>query len=149
MPTGFRNGNATKPKMRTTVFDSSAVLALLLEQPGADLVEDLLAKAADADRAIIIGAVNWAEVFSVIERKHGAAGLEHARRFGSTMPLEIAPVDQEQAELAATLKNKSGLGLADAFVAALAKLRKADLVTGDREFKSVEKDMKIVWLKNS
>jgi len=88
--------------MRTTVFDSSAVLALLLEQPGADLVEDLLAKAADADRAIIIGAVNWAEVFSVIERKHGATGLEPARRFGRTMPLEVGPVDQEQAELAAT-----------------------------------------------
>jgi len=78
------------------------VLARLLQQPGADLVEDLLAKAADADRAIIIGAVNWAEVFPVIERKHGAAGLEHAHRFGGTMPLEVEPVDQEQAELAAS-----------------------------------------------
>ncbi len=132
--------------MRTTVFDSSAVLALLLEQPGADMVENLLAKAAEADRAILIGAVNWAEVLSVIGRKHGATGLEHARRFQHTMPLEVAPADQEQAELAAALKHEAGLGLADAFVAALAKLRKADLVTGDRDFKPLEKEIKIHWL---
>ena len=133
--------------MRATVFDSSAVLALLLEQPGADLVEGLMAKAAEADRPILVSAVNWAEVLSVIERKHGAAGVEHARRFEATMPLEVAPSDQEQAELAALLKNSAGLGLADAFAAALAKSLKADLVTGDREFKAVEKDITVVWLK--
>ena len=133
--------------MRATVFDSSAVLALLLEQPGADLVEGLLAKAAEADRPILVSAVNWAEVLSVVERKHGAAGVEHARRFEATMPLEVAPSDQEQAELAALLKNSAGLGLADAFAAALAKSLKADLVTGDREFKAVEKDITVVWLK--
>jgi PIN domain nuclease of toxin-antitoxin system len=132
--------------MRATVFDSSAVLALLLEQPGADLVETLLAKASESDHAILIGAVNWAEVLSVIARKHGDSGLAHARRFENTMPVEISPVDQEQAELAATLKNEAGLGLADAFVAALAKLRKADLVTGDLEFRPLEKEIKITWL---
>jgi predicted nucleic acid-binding protein len=134
--------------MPATVFDSSAVLALLLEQPGADLVEDRLAKAAEADRPVLIGAVNWAEVSSVIERKHGAAGLAHLARFGATMPLEVTPVDREQAELAATFKNHGRLGLADAFVAALAKLRKAEVLTGDREFKAVENEIKIVWLKH-
>jgi PIN domain nuclease of toxin-antitoxin system len=133
--------------MRATVFDSSAVLALLLEQPGADMVESLLAKASEADRPILISAVNWAEVLSVIERKHGTVGVEHARRFESTMPLDVSPSDQEQAELAASLKNSAGLGLADAFAAALAKSRKADLVTGDLEFKPLEKDIKINWLK--
>lgn len=132
--------------MRATVFDSSAVLTLLLEQPGADLVEGLLAKASEADRHILISAVNWAEVLSVIERKHGSAGVEHARRFESTMPLEVFPTDQEQAELAAALKNRVGLGLADAFAAALAKSRKADLVTGDLEFKPIQNEVKIIWL---
>ena len=34
-----------------------------------------------------------------------------------------------------------------AFAAALAKERKAELVTGDVEFKTLEKEVKIAWLK--
>ena len=37
--------------------------------------------------------------------------------------------------------------LADAFAAALAKEKKAELVTGDPEFKALEKEIKIHWLK--
>jgi predicted nucleic acid-binding protein len=37
--------------------------------------------------------------------------------------------------------------LADAFAAALAKHKKAKLVTADTEFESVEKEIKINWLK--
>ena len=37
--------------------------------------------------------------------------------------------------------------VADAFAAALAKSKKAELVTADHEFKAVEKEIKINWLK--
>ena len=37
--------------------------------------------------------------------------------------------------------------LADAFAAALAKQKNTEFVTGDPEFKSVEKEIKINWLK--
>ncbi len=37
--------------------------------------------------------------------------------------------------------------LADAFAAALAKIKNAELVTGDPEFKTLEKEIKINWLK--
>jgi predicted nucleic acid-binding protein len=62
--------------------------------------------------------------------------------------LEAVPVDRELAEVAALLKNAYKLGLADAFAAALAKSKKAELVTADHEFKSVEKEIKIGWLKS-
>ena len=39
------------------------------------------------------------------------------------------------------------ISLADAFAAALAKEKKAELVTGDPEFKAPEKEIKINWLK--
>jgi predicted nucleic acid-binding protein len=45
------------------------------------------------------------------------------------------------------LKNEYRLGLADAFAAALAKSKKAELAAGNTEFKSVEKEIKINWLK--
>jgi predicted nucleic acid-binding protein len=82
-----------------------------------------------------------------MERKQGKTGYDTARQFEHTTPLEAVPVDRELAEIAALLKNEHGLGLADAFAAALAKLKKAELVTADTEFKSVEKEIKINWLK--
>lgn len=39
------------------------------------------------------------------------------------------------------------MSLADAFAGALAKERKAELVTGDPEFKPLEKEIRIRWLK--
>ena len=133
--------------MKTAVLDASAVLALFLDEPGAEKMEHLFHLASEADRPVFISAVNWAEVLYKMERKHGQAGLEDARQFERTTPLEAVPVDRELAESAALLKNAHQLGLADAFAAALAKHKKAELYTADLEFKAVEKEIKINWLK--
>ena len=37
--------------------------------------------------------------------------------------------------------------IADAFAAALAREKKAELVTGDPAFKALEKEIKVQWLK--
>ena len=133
--------------MKTTVLDASAMLAMFFGQPGMEQMRDLFHKASEGDRPVFISAVNWAEVLYKMERKHGKAGYDTARQFERTTPLETVPVDRELAETAALLKNEHHLGLADAFAAALAKSKKAELVTADTEFKSVEKEIKINWLK--
>ncbi|MGA3180739.1 MAG: PIN domain-containing protein [Verrucomicrobiota bacterium] len=132
--------------MKTTVLDASAILALFFDEPGAGKVENLLHRAAEDDKRILIAAVNWAEVLYKMQRKNGAEGLEGARHFGRAMPLEVAPMDRELAEAAAQLKAAHNLGLAEAFAAALAKSKKADLVTADTDFNPLEKEIKIVWL---
>jgi predicted nucleic acid-binding protein len=38
------------------------------------------------------------------------------------------------------------LAYADCFAAALAKIKKAELYTGDPEFKAVEKEVEVIWL---
>jgi len=38
------------------------------------------------------------------------------------------------------------MSYADAFAAALAKMKKAQLVTGDKEFKALEGEIKIIWI---
>lgn len=133
--------------MKPVVLDVSAILAMFFGEPGMEKMRELFHKASEADRPVFISAVNWAEVLYKMERKHGEAGLETARQFERTTPLEAVPVDRELAESAALLKNSHKLGLADAFAVALAKQKKAELVTADREFKSVEKEIKITWLK--
>lgn len=133
--------------MKTTILDASALLAMFFGEGGMERVRDLFQKAAEADEPVLISAVNWAEVLYKLERKHGREGLEIVHRFERTMPLEVVPIDREHAEIAAQLKNKHNLGLADAFAAALAKSKKAELVTADTEFKTLEKEIKIDWLK--
>ena len=133
--------------MKTTVLDASALLALFFDELGAERVEHLLHRAAEVDQPLLIAAVNWAEVLYRMQRTNGALGLAGAREFESTMPLDVAPLDRELADSAAQLKTTHGLGLADAFAAALAKCNKGELVTADTDFKPLEKQIKIVWLK--
>lgn len=132
--------------MKTTVLDASALLAMFFGEPGVDTMRDFFQRAAEADRPLLVSAVNWAEVLYKLARRHGQEGLEVARRFDRTMPLHVVPVDLELAELAADFKATRKLALADAFAAALARHKKAELVTCDREFKAVEKEIKVVWL---
>ncbi len=136
-----------RQRMKTTVFDASAVLVLFFDEPGAEKVELLLNKAAEDDKPILIAAANWCEVLYRMQRKRGAGGIEAAKRFERTMPLEVAPLDRELAETAAALKAEHGLGIADAFAAALSKVKKAEFVTGDLEFKALEHKITIVWIR--
>jgi hypothetical protein len=51
------------------------------------------------------------------------------------------------ADSAADFKARFRISLADAFAPALAKQKKAELVTGDPEFKPLESEIRINWLK--
>jgi len=135
--------------MKTTVLDASALLAMFFGEPGMELVRDLFQRAAEADRPLLVSAVNWAEVLYRLARRQGQDGVEIARHFERTMPLHVAPIDLELAEQTAEFKATRKLALADAFAAALAKHKKAELITGDLEFKVLEKEIKIIWLKPS
>jgi ribonuclease VapC len=132
--------------VRATVLDASALLAMFFGEPGMEEMRELFHQASEADHPVFISAVNWAEVLYRLQRQRGRAGYDTARQFENTTHLEAVPVDRELAEAAALLKNEHGLGLAEAFAAALAKLKKAELVTADAEFKAVEGDVKVCWL---
>jgi predicted nucleic acid-binding protein len=133
--------------LRATVFDSYAVLALFFEEPGVDRVEQLLHEAALASQPVLMTTVNWAEVLYQMQRKRGREGVADAKRFERTMPLDVVTADMPLAELAAEYKAAHKMSLADAFAAALAKQKKAELVTGDPEFKALQREIKIGWLK--
>jgi predicted nucleic acid-binding protein len=128
------------------VLDSYAVLAFLFREAGHDKVTDLLEKAAQADQNALIAAPNWAEVRCMVERKVGAARWRETRLKLLGLPLEVVPADLALAEVAGEIKTARKMSLADCFAAALAKQRKADLYTGDPEFRAVETDIEIVWL---
>jgi len=62
------------------------------------------------------------------------------------MGIEFESADWSLARTAGTFKSKHRMSYADCFAAALAKSRKAELVTGDKEFKQVEHEITVRWL---
>jgi len=133
--------------MPATVLDSFALIAYFRGEPAGVVVKELLQKASKADKPVHMTEVNYAEAKYMIVRKDGADAWAEAARVLVALPIEFHPAGRELAEAAANFKSRFSLSLADAFAAALAKQLKAELVTGDMEFKAMEKEIKIAWLK--
>jgi predicted nucleic acid-binding protein len=129
------------------VLDSHALLALLRDEPGAEAVATMLEKAGQRDQPVHMTEVNYAEVQYTIRRKDGDAAWQTIAGELVAAPILFHPADRRLADLAADFKARFKISLADAFAAALAKEKKAELVTGDPEFKALEKEIKITWLK--
>lgn len=134
--------------MRPTrrVLDSYGLIAFLRDEPGADDIRNLFRSARDSQRPLLLCAVNWGEVFYITLRTNGPDRAEQVARLISTLPIEVIPADLELARQAAEFKAKKKMSYADCFAAALAKSKKAELVTGDKEFKQVEREVKILWI---
>ncbi len=136
--------------MATRVLDSWALLAFFEDEPAAGEVENLLARADTGRDKLLLCVVNWGEVYYNVMRKISAETAEQKALEISGLSIEIIPVDGMNLELArqaAIYKATKKMSYADCFAAALAKIRKAELITGDPEFKQVEDEIKICWLK--
>jgi ribonuclease VapC len=129
------------------VLDSHALLVYFRQEPGGERVKELLHRAATADRPLHMTEVNFAEVNYVIRRQEGDAAWAEAARIIETLPIEFHAATRPLADQAAKYKAAHRMSLADAFAAALAKEKKAELVTGDPEFRPLEKEIKVAWLK--
>lgn len=128
------------------VLDSWALMAYLEGEERGRKVTELFSSAAGKGSGLFLSAVNWGEVLYVIESRYGDSKRDEIERLLDQMHVEVVPVDREIARQAAHFKATSKIPYADSFAAALAFVRKADLVTGDDDFRCVEKKVKITWL---
>jgi predicted nucleic acid-binding protein len=122
------------------VLDANALIGFFEDREGtAGKIERLLEDALRRDSPLLMSAVNWGEVFYMEWRYRGEAGAREAEAALLEMPVAVIGVDRERATRAGALKQKHGLGYADAFAAELAIERGAMLVTADPEFQKVGK----------
>ncbi len=108
------------------VLDSSALLAVLLLEPGGDIVADAIGNA-------IISAVNAAEVVTKLVDK--GLQLSDAGRAVGIFQIQTEPFDNQQALSAAALRaptSKYGLSLGDRACLALARKLSAPVLTADK-----------------
>jgi len=133
--------------MPAKVLDSFALIAYFRDETGAETMEDMLVAAGKKDSPLLMTDVNYAEVKYSIVRKDGAEAWEEAAKVLQGLPIDFHPTTRALADTAADFKARFKLSLADAFAAALAKERRAELVTGDPEFRPLEREIKIHSLK--
>jgi predicted nucleic acid-binding protein len=133
--------------MATKVLDSWALLAYFKDEPAAPAVEELMHKANAEKIRLLLSVVNWGEVYYGMWRAGGKTAADEVAVDMSQMPIELVDVDLHTAKQAAIYKATNKMSYADGFAAALAKSKNAELVTGDAEFKPLEKEIKIHWLK--
>jgi ribonuclease VapC len=135
--------------MATYVLDSWALIAFYKGEAAGEAVESLIGAAAESGNPLLLSAVNWTEIYFTMARAGGREVAEVTASELAMLPIDVVGVHEnlKLARLAGQLKAAHKLSLADAFAAALAKERKAELVTGDPEFKALEKEVKIRWLR--
>ncbi len=132
--------------MTATVLDSYALLAFLRGEDGGGKVRQLLERASERGQPLHMTEVNYAEVKYIVMRKDGPQRWASIAADLPALPLEFHPITRVLADIAADFKAQYKMSLADAFAAALAKEKKAELVTGDPEFKPLEREVKIRWI---
>lgn len=132
--------------MATKVLDSYALMAFFEDEPGADFVRGLIQKAVESDTSLLMSIVNLGEVWYSIARANSPEIADQYVHEIKGMGIEIVDVDWALTRQAAAFKVNGGISYADCFAAALAKLKKAELITGDKEFKSIENQIKIQWM---
>jgi predicted nucleic acid-binding protein len=132
---------------RRYVLDANALTGFFERRRGfAEKVRHLLGEALRQDAPLFMSAVNWGEVFYIAWRLHGEAKAREAEAKLQELPIAVIAVDQEMASRAGALKQKHGLGYADAFAAELAIERGAWLVTADSGFAKVGKGLSVYSL---
>jgi predicted nucleic acid-binding protein len=135
--------------MATMVLDAHALMVLFNDEPGADEVEKILLKAESGSPKLLMSVVNWGEIYYSILRGASQEMADTKAHEIAGMQIELVPVEADDLELvrqAAAFKATRKMSYADCFAAALAKIKNAELVTGDREFKQLARDVKIHWL---
>ena len=127
------------------VLDSHAVLAYLEGEASGAVVRNILA-AAEARRArLYLSLINWGEVVYIVRREKGEVAAQEVMARIDVSPIMLRGVDRRLVQSAAALKAQHPIAYADAFAAATAQALKLPVVTGDPEFRRLERDVQIVW----
>jgi len=135
---------------RNVVLDTSAVITLLCDEDGADVVENYLNKAKKGSIHLYISFATIAEVFSSATKKEGKDRAELYLAIMRSWSVKCVHSSDELCLSAGAIKAKYKLSFADAFIACTAIHYDALLVHKDPEFEALKAilQMEILPYKN-
>ena len=116
------------------IFDTSALLAFIEDEDGADFAEDLLIKAEQNEVIIFIAFVSLTEVMYITLQEKDEATAQARVDLIKSLSCIIEESSESLNFTAARLKAKNRISLADAYIAALCQEQNGILVHKDPEF---------------
>jgi ribonuclease VapC len=123
------------------VLDTSALIALLLKEPDAELIASALVSAT----AIRMAAPNWLEVAMVAMARRGIDGYQQLKQILERLQVEVVASDRANAEIAFQAwiqygkgRHPAGLNYGDYFAYALAKQRGEALLYKGNDFSKTD-----------
>lgn len=126
------------------LLDSFALLAYLKKE---DSYEKIVGLLSSEDLILLINEINLGEVFYILVRERG---MEKGDYFINTIfpSLPVTSIANALSDVlnAARIKANYSLSYADCFAVATAMKENASFITGDPEFKKVQKIVKIEWI---
>jgi ribonuclease VapC len=122
---------ASQPRL---VLDTSAVLAMRSDEPGANRVEALLRSARSGRAKVLLSFMTRMELLYRISTDESPEAAASAVRLLDAAGVEWVSCEPAILEEAARIKAGGGLSVADAWIAATAAVREAVLVHKDPEF---------------
>ena len=131
--------------MKRVVLDASAVITFFEGRPGAEKVEELMARAAEAKCQLLMSVVNWGEVYYSVWRSKGPGVAHKVVSEIAQLPIDLVDANYDLTKRAAEIHAEYKLPYADCFAAALAAECKATLATSDQDFVRVENRVQILW----
>ena len=138
------------------VFDTEAIIAFLYNEPGHEVVSDLLEDVFDEGAEGRLAEANASEVFYLVARFEGnnekptGESLREADRDIRALERRGLSVDRADWRLAAEVKADGHISLADAYAVALAHEEDATLVVGaDDDFEELAVDVELLQFRDS
>ena len=131
------------------VLDSYALIGYLENEPFSQRIEGLLNQARKGDCRLYLHAIQLGEVYYITLREQGQNSADLAYSRIKAFPLTFVDhIDENLLITACTLKANYPISYADSFAAALAKIHECFLLSGDPEFKALEKEeiIQVEWL---
>jgi predicted nucleic acid-binding protein len=132
---------------KKSLLDSFAILAWIQDEKGAQQVEDLLYRAQDHKEELLLNIINLGEVFYRCARVRDIPFARNILEKLRLLPIKIYPCPNDLVLEASEIKAKHPIAYADAFAAATAVRENARVVTGDPDFKHLDKIIEIEWLR--
>lgn len=144
MKRAARRASTSPTRRGGFVLDSHALLAYFEGEAGGAVVRDLIREAEQRRVRLYLSLINWGEVFYIVRREKGEVAAYEVMARLDILPITLRSVDRKLVHAAASLKAAHPIAYADAFAAATANMLGVPVVTGDREFRCLEPDTKVV-----
>jgi len=120
------------------LLDTSALMTLSEDEPGAQVVSDILMKAQKGDAYVYISFISVMEACYKVHQEKGEEAAGKMFHYLSHLPVKRIDVDDQLILSASSVKAQYTVSMADAWILATAKSLDAKLVHKDPEFEQLK-----------